>query len=147
MFTDIFEKISGRKKLVFLGGTANGSTWRDKIIPELKIDYFNPIVDNWTDECKQKEIEMRSIADYLLYVITPAMSGVYSIAEVVDDSNKRPNKTIFCYLLTDNVKGKELKFNDHQISSLNSVGMMVQSNGAKWCKTLDEVVKYLNGKF
>ena len=26
------------------------------------------------------------------------MTGVYSVAEVIDDSNKRPEKTIFCYL-------------------------------------------------
>lgn len=31
-------------KKVFLGGTCNDTTWRDKIIPYLKIDYFNPIV-------------------------------------------------------------------------------------------------------
>lgn len=29
---------------VFLGGTYNGSNWREKLIPNLKIDYFNPIV-------------------------------------------------------------------------------------------------------
>lgn len=33
-------------KKVFLGGTCNESTWRDKIIPELLIDYFNPIVED-----------------------------------------------------------------------------------------------------
>jgi hypothetical protein len=143
MFNDIIDRASGKKKLVFLGGT-NNSTWRDQIIPKLEIDYFNPIVKDWTPDCKQKEIEVRSYADYLLYVITPAMTGVYSIAELVDDSNKRPNKTIFCYLDTDNINGNVLKFTEHQISSLNSVGQMIQSNGAKWLKNLDEVVNYLN---
>ena len=147
MFIDIFEKVSGRKKLVFLGGTTNNSTWRDQIIPKLEIDYFNPVIENWTPECKEKEIEIRSYADYLLYVITPAMTGVYSIAEVVDDSNKHPDRTIFCYLRTDEVDGEKLLFNDRQINSLNSVGMLVESNGGKWCRTLDDVVKYLNGKF
>ena len=30
------------KKLlkVFLGGTCNGSLWRNELIPQLKIDYF-----------------------------------------------------------------------------------------------------------
>lgn len=146
MFNDILEKLNGRKRLVFLGGTANGSTWRDQIIPKLEIDYFNPIVKNWTPECKEREIQARQDADYLLYVITPAMTGVYSIAEVVDDSNKVPKKTIFCYLTVDTIENKTLKFNDHQISSLNSVGMMVESNGAKWCRSLDSVVRYLNGQ-
>ena len=85
-------------KKVFLGGTCNESTWRDKLIKMLEIDYFNPVVDDWTEECYQEELRQREICDYCLYVITPRMTGVYSIAEVVDDSNKRPEKTIFCIL-------------------------------------------------
>lgn len=86
---------------VFLGGTCNDSTWRDDLIPKLKIDYFNPIVDDWNKEAQQEEIKERKNSDYVLYVITPKMSGVYSIAEVVDDSNKRPEKTLFCVLNID----------------------------------------------
>lgn len=35
---------------VFLGGTCNESTWREKLIPMLKIDYFNPVVKDWKSE-------------------------------------------------------------------------------------------------
>lgn len=45
------------------------------------------------------------------------MEGVYSIAEVVDDSNKRPEKTIFAYLLKDESK----EFSKYQIKSLDMV--------------------------
>jgi len=83
---------------VFLGGTAANSTWRDELIPSLKIDYFNPIVDDWNEEAQKAEIKKRENCDFCLYVITPEMEGVYSIAEVIDDSNKRPERTIFCYL-------------------------------------------------
>ncbi len=31
-------------KKVFLGGTCNGSLWRDALIKKLNIDYFNPVV-------------------------------------------------------------------------------------------------------
>jgi len=31
---------------IFLGGTCNESTWRNRIIPMLEIDYFNPVVDD-----------------------------------------------------------------------------------------------------
>ena len=86
------------KTKVFLGGTCNNSTWRDKLISLLKIDYFNPVVDDWTPECQDEEIRQRELCDYCLYTITPKMTGVYSIAEVVDDSNKRPEKTILCVL-------------------------------------------------
>ena len=89
------------KKVVFLGGTCAESTWREESIPMLKIDYFNPVVDDWTLECQEEEIRQREQCDYCLYVITPKMQGYYSIAEVVDDSNKRPEKTVFCVLDTD----------------------------------------------
>jgi len=127
-------------KKVFLGGTCNNSTWRDEIMPLLKIEYFNPVVDNWDEKAQEQEIYEREHCDYVLYVITPKMTGVYSIAEVVDDSNKRPDKTIFCFITEDG----DLKFQDHQIKSLNQVGKMVSDNGGTWCKTLNQVVDYLN---
>ena len=99
---------------VFLGGTCNGSDWRDKLIPLLNIEYFNPVVEDWTAECQAEEIKQRKECDYCLYVISPKMTGVYSIAEIIDDSNKRPKKTIFCILEED---GSE-KFTDHQLKSL-----------------------------
>ena len=78
-----------------------------------------------------------------LYVITPKMTGVYSIAEVVDDSNKRPNKTIFCVLEEDG----EYEFNKSILKSLNAVKDMVKSNGSKVFNNLEEVSEYLNSNF
>lgn len=143
-------------KKVFLGGTCNESTWRDKLIEMLEIDYFNPVVDDWTEECYQEELRQREICDYCLYVITPRMTGVYSIAEVVDDSNKRPEKTIFCILdydLSDYkmkvVDGKKVRkyvqmFDVGQFKSLDKVGVMVEENGGKYFRSLKEVAEYLN---
>ena len=37
---------------VFLGGTCTGHNWREQIIPKLHCDYFNPLVENWTEECR-----------------------------------------------------------------------------------------------
>lgn len=85
---------------VFLGGTCNESTWRDELIKKLKIDYFNPVVDDWTEECYKEELRQREICDYCLYVITPRMTGVYSIAEVIDDSNKQKKLYFVFYLMT-----------------------------------------------
>ena len=36
-------------KKVFLGGTCNDSLWREELIKKLEIDYFNPVVDDWTE--------------------------------------------------------------------------------------------------
>lgn len=139
-------------KKVFLGGTCAGSRWRDLLIPMLNIEYFNPVVENWTEECMIEERKQREICDFCLYVITPYMQGVYSIAEVIDDSNKRPNKTIICILeiepiQMDNVyiHNKHSTFNTSEMKSLNQVGEMVVRNGGKYFKSLGDVAKYLNG--
>ena len=65
---------------VFLGGTCNNSQWRKRLISKLKIDFFNPVIDDWNEEAQINEIRERQNADYCLYVITPLMTGVYSIA-------------------------------------------------------------------
>lgn len=113
---------------VFLGGTCNGSDWRDRLIPYLHLDYFNPVVDNWNEEAKKNELKQREECDFILYTITPKMKGFYSIAEAVDDSNKRASKTIFCVFLNDD----ELFFDDKQINSLREIGRMIERNGGKY---------------
>lgn len=127
------------KKKVFLGGTANNSTWRSELIPLLnkdKISYFNPVVKDWNEEAQQREEQEKETSDFRLYTITKEMLGFYAIAEVVDDSNKRPEKTIFCYL--------EEGFGKHQIKSLQATARLVKENGAKVFTSLEEVAEYLN---
>jgi Nucleoside 2-deoxyribosyltransferase like len=133
------------KPKVFLGGTCNGSTWRDNLIPQLNIDYFNPVIADWNEEAQKREIAERENADFVLYVITPAMKGVYSIAEVVDDSNKRPEKTILAILPSDAASGEVISFDKTQTNSLSATARLVESNGAKICGSLEEVAEYLNG--
>ena len=127
-------------KKVFLGGTCNESTWRNELIEDLKINYFNPVVEDWTPECMMEEIRQRETCDFVLYTITPKMTGVYSIAEVIDDSNKRPEKTLLCILDEDNKK----LFTNGQWKSLQQVGEMVRRNGGKTFVSLYSVAEYLN---
>lgn len=131
----------GDKKVkVFLGGTCNESTWRDKLIALLdeSVEYFNPVVDDWTPECQAEEVKQRITCDYVLYVITSEMTGVYSIAEAVEDSNKRPDTTIFCFL----PEG----FTDGQQRSLASVARLINNNSSYWLKSLREVAGFLNNR-
>ncbi|MDR1818841.1 MAG: nucleoside 2-deoxyribosyltransferase domain-containing protein, partial [Methanobrevibacter sp.] len=51
---------------VFLGGTCNGSGWRDELKKQLKIPYFDPVVDDWDEEAQKNEIKERENADYCL---------------------------------------------------------------------------------
>lgn len=127
---------------VFLGGTVNNSTWRNEIIPRLEIDYFNPVVEQWNEKAYKQELFERENSDYCLYVITPKLTSFYSVAEVIDDSNKRPEKTIFCFLKED----KDKKFTPFQIKSMTAIGKMVKKNGGKWFEDINEVIDYLNKK-
>lgn len=133
----ITEKKSSK---VFLGGTCNGSLWRDTITPLLKIDVFNPVVKDWTPECQAEEQKQRKECSTVLYVITPKMVGTYSIAEVIDDSNKRPERTIFVMLKTD--VGD--KFTEPQWKSLGEVSKMVVRNGGKSFESLEDAAAYIN---
>jgi len=125
---------------VFLGGTVADSSWRDQIIPKLKVDYFNPVVPEWNEKAYQQELYERENCEYCLYVLTPKMEGWYAIAEVVDDSYKRPDRTIFCFI----EKDKKDIFTEAQKSALNHLGVKAERNGATWLKSLDEVVEWLN---
>lgn len=123
---------------VFLGGTCNNSVWREELIPLLTAEYYNPVVEDWTPECQAEEIRQRETCDFVLYTITSEMTGVYSIAEAVDDSNKRPEKTLLCVL--------EKGFTEGQIRSLDAVAKMVAVNGGKVFNYLPSVAHWLNGR-
>ena len=129
-------------KKVFLGGTCNDSQWRKDVIKKLNIHYYDPMGEEWTSEMMKEELKQREESDFCLYVLTPKMEGFYSVAEVIDDSNKRPAKTIFCFLHEDDGK----KFSEVQLNSLKQVGEMVRRNDAKYFETLDEVTSYLNNQ-
>lgn len=128
---------------VFLGGTCNDSKWRDELIPMLHIKYFNPVVDDWNEEAQKREINERLYDDFLLYTITPKMMGVYSIAEVVEDSIKHSDRTILCLLPEDD----EVKFTYPQWKSLVQVAKMVYENGAVVFSSLENTAKYLNSNY
>jgi hypothetical protein len=132
---------------VFLGGTCAKSaskepTWRERLIPMLRIDYFDPVVDDWNETAMAREVLERSNSDFCLYVITPEMTGVYAIAEVVDDSNKRPDKTVLVILS----QYGGCAFSDGQWKSLRQVGSMVLSNGGRLFGSLEEAAGFFNGE-
>lgn len=127
-------------KRVFLGGTCNNSTWRERMIPLLRIDYFNPVVENWTEECQKRESYEREHCDICLYAITPKMKYVASVAEVIDDSNKRPNRTILALLREDG----DSNFKDGMWKHLEYVAHIVEANGGKVFYNLEDAVNYIN---
>ncbi len=130
-----------KENKVFLGGTCNDSKWRRMLIEHLagRVDYFDPVVPNWNEEAYKRELREMKTCDYLLFTITPKMTGVYSIAEVVEASNKTPEKTIFCILNSDD----GLSFDEGQRRSLDKVGVLVKNNGGVVFDNLLDVARYL----
>ena len=65
------------KNKIFLGGTCAETTWRNDLIRTLnQIEYFNPVVEDWTPECQQVEInEKENHCNIHFYCITKEMQG------------------------------------------------------------------------
>lgn len=130
------------KSKVFLGGTCNGSTWREKVIPLLNYEFFNPVVENWTPECQiEEERQKNEVCDIHLYVITPKIKGVFSIAEAVESSMTDGKKCIFC------VVAKEedgTLFSDEMTRSLLAVMKIIRKHGGQTFTKLTDTVIYLN---
>ena len=128
---------------VFLGGTCNESTWREKLIPKLKIDYFNPVVADWNEEAQRREEQEKKDCTFSLTVFTEntyTMEALCFIAAVVDASNKDPYRTIFCVL------NEAFYWSDKERFFLGMISNLVENNGAKVCKSLEEVAEYLNNQ-
>jgi len=123
---------------IFLGGTCNNSTWREELIPKLTKNYFNPVVEDWTPECQVIEEQEKRECNIHLYVITKEMTGVYSIAEIID-SAWDISKDTFVQLMPDG-------FNPSQLKSLEAVLNLAHNRGANIIisNKLDALVEVIN---
>lgn len=127
---------------VFLGGTCNNSTWRERLIAMLTVGYFNPVVPDWTPECQEAESEAKAVAAVSLYVITPKQTGFYAIAELTHASfNSEGHKVLVCFLDDDD----GLQFTKHQKDSNAAIETLI--NAGQECvilHSLEEIAKWLN---
>lgn len=97
------------KNRIFLGGTCNNSTWRDELMQSVQVDMFNPVVEDWTPECQQNEMdEKENKCNIHFYCITKEMTGVFSIAEVIDSVHNKKVRTIL-HVIPDEFEPKQLK--------------------------------------
>lgn len=107
---------------VFLGGTCAETTWREELSAVLDVEYFNPVVGDWTPDCQAvEEAEKATCCNIHLYVITSDMIGVFSIAEVIESSMTKGKQTIF-HVMPDG-------FGKAQLKSLRAVCDMVAKHG------------------
>lgn len=138
------------KPTVGLFGTCNDSLWREYfliLLDKNKFDWFNPVVEDWNEEAQINEEFHKSNDEVIVFVITPKMKGVYSIAEVVDLSyRKRENQNLFFCFLThekDSLGTTQL-FDESQIKSLRAVSKLLERNGIKTTESLVELAKFVN---
>lgn len=126
---------------VFLGGTVD-SKWRSDLEPLLEIDYFNPIVEEWTDESFDNEVREKNETDVHLYHITPKMTGAYSIAELVYDSFDENIITIFSFQSEED----DEFFDELQLKSLDKTGELMEKNGGIFLgdTTMDQLADFIN---
>lgn len=126
-------------KQIFLGGTCNGSHWRDYFIPRCKLTYFNPVVDVWTDEAHNEEEWHMANDRYLLWVLTPKQEGYLTIAEAVDLAYRYGKRLIFT--MWDNEPNVE--FTEFQRKSIREVYRIIERAGGTVFYELDDVIDYL----
>lgn len=126
---------------VFLGGTTAGPSWRDVLIPSLKCPYFNPIVKDWTEEAREKEKAEKDDCGISLYVLTPFLKTVFSVAEILEDCiTRRPERTVVCLL--DGFQGKT--FEPHVKRSIDAVMEMIQKYQPTVVKDLGSCANAIN---
>jgi hypothetical protein len=128
---------------VFLGGTCNGSTWRDELISELdssKVSAFNPVVEDWNEQAQMEEDYHKANDDFTLYVLTPEMTGVYSVFEVAMDSCKRPGRVVACIL--DERNGKT--FEGQVAKNMKKIKKDLINNGTLVFDNLNQVAMFFN---
>jgi len=121
------------KNKVFLGGTCPQDKidfdYRKLLIPYLEnknIDYFNPVVEDWTPEDRENEERQKDICNIHLYFISPNMRGVYSIAEMFGSLIKYKNKKVV-FAVTSTI-GK-YTFSEGQGKSLKATAKLFKECG------------------
>lgn len=119
---------------VFLGGTTNNSNWRDTFINLLtsmgsNLICFNPVVSDWNDQAIRVEKMIKEQAKHHVYVITPKMKGIYSIAEAVESVFDRSHKTYLYILLKDGEDAFSSDENDPIMKSFAATGEIIRTHG------------------
>jgi len=134
-----YNSMNDAEKEVFLGGTCNGSEWRDAFIKDCIVPCFNPVVEDWNDAAQAAEVEAKLRCGIHLYVITPLMEGTFSIAEAVESAIVNPKGTVFVICLKDG----SFEFTPSALKSLTAVAGIISKYGGS-CHTVPSIDKLGN---
>lgn len=132
----------GNAPLVFMGGTCAGPKWRERLVSQVSQTYrwFNPVVDDWTPEAKDAELEVRAQADILLYGITPYQEGCYSFLEMTEDAVRSEKHVVVCFLPSFEDKA----YSEAQWSSIMSAKQLLERHNATVLLSMEELIQWFN---
>lgn len=140
---------------VYLGGTTPSHNptygWRGELIPflkENKIDFFNSVVEEWDQDCIRIEDEKKKLSHVNLFVITPLMEGVYSIAELMEcaikaQSQETGQMVIFCLLDREFDDKVDAEWSKNQMTSFDIVGKRISQLGGRYLRSMPELKEFL----
>jgi hypothetical protein len=141
-----------KKLKIFLGGTCPSKNfdYRKELIPMLEnegFSYFNPIVENWTEENQKKEEEEKIYNNIHLYLISPDVIGMYSIAEMFASLFHYGENKKVIFVLMKSI-GKNYVMNEDTYKNLESVGKLFSECGGLFYKidsneNMEEVLTFL----
>lgn len=132
----------GNAPLVFMGGTCAGPKWRERLCGQVSQSFrwFNPVVDEWSEEAKEAELAVRAEADVMLYAITPYQEGCYSYLEMTEDAIRSEKPVVIAFLPSFEDKA----FSEQQWSSIVSAKRLLERNNATVLLSMEELIDWFN---
>lgn len=128
----------------FLGGTVNGSTWRERLIPRLTTSYFNPVVQDWTIEDRAREEQAKAAAQVIVYCITPLQRGFYTWVELAVTALASTDKKIAIVVLNED---GGIKWDNHQADSITAIeNLLATYSNVFVAYTLEELADFINSQ-
>ncbi|CAF1189240.1 unnamed protein product [Didymodactylos carnosus] len=128
---------------VFLGGSCNPTTWRhEQAIPYFQsrsVSYFNPQVNNWTEDLVEIEHKAKELAPLLFFVIDQDTRALASIIEVSYLAAKRRNLIVVINDMNYQ-EAKFLKYSEQNEQQINDDF----NNAYQARKTLKTLLKSIN---
>jgi hypothetical protein len=140
------------KPLVFLGGTSGQNTWRKGLLERLAsrgVDttiFFDPVVDDWNEEARQREEEAKANADIQVFHLgNPKQPGnpigAFSLVEATLAVCDQPEKALLIFDL-ESVEGHARRILEETEGLLRA-----RDSGAVLCRSLAEAEDWLAERF
>jgi len=124
---------------VFIAGRGDYGNWRSEIKRLLGDNVITAESSGRGLVNAQHDAFEKEHADAIVFVITPSALSTFDLANAVNESNKRPEKTIVCFLSA----GNEWMHDPRRYAELSEVRAILESNGARCLNGLAEITELI----